>query len=82
MQKTEYSNGDSVTELFEAKTEKETKAVLKKAYIRSMDDPRRVKRIIQQRMGRNDICLCGSGRKFKKCCIHKQATLIESAGGQ
>lgn len=20
---------------------------------------------------RNDLCPCGSGKKFKKCCIHK-----------
>jgi uncharacterized protein YecA (UPF0149 family) len=22
-------------------------------------------------MGRNDPCYCGSGKKFKKCCIEK-----------
>lgn len=22
------------------------------------------------KVGRNDICPCGSGKKFKKCCIH------------
>ena len=21
--------------------------------------------------GRNDLCICGSGKKFKKCCIDK-----------
>lgn len=21
--------------------------------------------------GRNDPCVCGSGKKFKKCCLHK-----------
>lgn len=24
--------------------------------------------------GRNDACPCGSGRKFKKCCMNKPAT--------
>lgn len=24
--------------------------------------------------GRNDLCPCGSGRKFKKCCEAKQRT--------
>lgn len=24
--------------------------------------------------GRNELCLCGSGKKFKKCCLHKQAS--------
>ena len=23
---------------------------------------------IPQRLGRNDPCICGNGRKFKKCC--------------
>ena len=23
------------------------------------------------RVGRNDLCLCGSGRKFKKCCLER-----------
>lgn len=21
--------------------------------------------------GRNDLCICGSGKKFKKCCLQK-----------
>ena len=29
-------------------------------------------RVLQpQKVGRNDPCLCGSGKKFKKCCIDK-----------
>ena len=24
----------------------------------------------QPKIGRNDPCLCGSGKKFKKCCLH------------
>ena len=27
--------------------------------------------------GRNDPCICGSGKKFKKCCEQKQAVSIE-----
>ncbi len=26
---------------------------------------------IKQRVGRNDPCSCGSGKKFKNCCIRK-----------
>ncbi|HZU29759.1 MAG TPA: SEC-C metal-binding domain-containing protein [Candidatus Angelobacter sp.] len=22
-----------------------------------------------EKLGRNDLCPCGSGRKFKKCCL-------------
>ena len=24
------------------------------------------------KIGRNDPCLCGSGKKFKKCCLNKE----------
>lgn len=24
----------------------------------------------QQKVGRNDPCICGSGKKYKKCCLH------------
>jgi hypothetical protein len=27
---------------------------------------------VKQRVGRNDPCPCGSGKKFKKCCLQKQ----------
>jgi hypothetical protein len=26
----------------------------------------------EERVGRNDPCPCGSGKKFKKCCINKR----------
>lgn len=26
---------------------------------------------IKVRIGRNDLCLCGSGKKYKKCCMNK-----------
>ena len=28
--------------------------------------------------GRNDLCPCGSGRKFKKCCESKTASATQS----
>jgi hypothetical protein len=30
------------------------------------------------RTGRNDICPCGSGRKFKKCCEAKSGSARQS----
>lgn len=30
-----------------------------------------IKQVRSVRIGRNDDCPCGSGRKFKKCCIQK-----------
>jgi len=26
----------------------------------------------KMKVGRNDICPCGSGKKFKKCCLGKE----------
>jgi uncharacterized protein YchJ len=35
----------------------------------------RLKQTLQARkkIGRNETCPCGSGKKYKKCCLHKQA---------
>jgi hypothetical protein len=30
--------------------------------------------VVRQKTGRNDPCPCGSGRKFKKCCLKKQSS--------
>ncbi|MCD4714205.1 MAG: SEC-C domain-containing protein, partial [Clostridiales bacterium] len=27
---------------------------------------------IENKIGRNDPCPCGSGKKYKKCCIDKE----------
>ena len=27
---------------------------------------------IRKKLGRNDSCYCGSGKKFKKCCMRKE----------
>ncbi len=32
----------------------------------------------QGKVGRNDVCPCGSGKKFKKCCLPKNNILKES----
>jgi hypothetical protein len=29
---------------------------------------------VRKKVGRNDPCPCGSGKKFKKCCLHKQGS--------
>jgi uncharacterized protein YecA (UPF0149 family) len=30
-----------------------------------------VKRVRGKKIGRNDPCICGSGNKFKRCCLDK-----------
>lgn len=34
-------------------------------------DPSPVRKTQAKKIGRNDPCVCGSGRKYKKCCISK-----------
>jgi hypothetical protein len=31
--------------------------------------------------GRNEPCPCGSGRKYKKCCLNKPDSAVEGGGG-
>jgi hypothetical protein len=33
-----------------------------------------VHNLFMAKAGRNDLCPCGSGRKYKKCCASKQQT--------
>ncbi|QUL55618.1 SEC-C domain-containing protein [Paenibacillus tritici] len=30
------------------------------------------------KVGRNDLCPCGSGKKYKKCCLDKEKSAVES----
>lgn len=30
------------------------------------------------KVGRNDLCPCGSGKKYKKCCLGKETSAVES----
>lgn len=29
---------------------------------------------MNQKIGRNDLCPCGSGKKYKACCLQKKTT--------
>lgn len=29
---------------------------------------------MEEKLGRNDPCSCGSGKKYKNCCLHKKET--------
>ena len=28
-------------------------------------------KLLDEKLGRNDLCPCGSGKRFKKCCLTK-----------
>ena len=34
--------------------------------------------MVSNKIGRNDPCLCGSGKKYKKCCLNRNKNVIES----
>jgi SEC-C motif-containing protein len=29
-------------------------------------------KLLEEKLGRDDLCPCGSGKRFKKCCLHKR----------
>lgn len=41
-------------------------------YMQEMDHPPTPYQRAAGRVGRNDFCPCGSGKKFKKCCLFKK----------
>ena len=70
MQETMAPQGDLLQEFFGGKTEKTLNKKMNERLGSLVAEQghafnRRVK------IGRNDICPCGSGIKFKKCCIDK-----------
>lgn len=57
-------------QFIQAETHPALKKKLLEAYQSAIEDPR-THEIIQRKIGRNEPCPCGSGLKFKKCCISK-----------
>lgn len=37
--------------------------------------------LVLSKVGRNDLCPCGSGKKYKKCCLNKESSAVESILG-
>lgn len=48
-------------------------------FIKYLNEINQVEKNLGRKLGRNDYCFCGSGKKLKKCCIEKynRAKLIE-----
>ncbi len=66
MQETQHKiTGDMRREFFAADNTKALDALMD-ARLEQLPDERLVRRV---KVGRNSPCPCGSGRKFKKCCI-------------
>lgn len=47
--------------------------------LKLLEPERFIDRVVP-RVGRNDRCLCGSGLKYKKCCLRSTATSPTTSG--
>jgi len=66
MQETKHKiTGEMRRELFTAENQELLKQKMDNR-LKELPDERLVRRV---KIGRNSPCPCGSGRKFKKCCI-------------
>lgn len=67
MQVTQDPSGLLDQSFFTGKTEKSVREKMD-AHFKGLPGHRLISRT---KIGRNEICPCGSGLKFKKCCISK-----------
>lgn len=59
------------------RSEQEIKDKLEILYKKAANDPSVVEIRQRLKMGRNDICECGSGKKFKRCCMSNPDKIIK-----
>jgi len=52
----------------------------RKAGFTRVPDARTVMRRVQKGPGRNEPCVCGSGRKYKRCCMALEGIVQERSG--
>ena len=60
------NNGYSPQELFEKNGKPNLKPLPDNPFVNNGDSETFVK---ENKVGRNDPCPCGSGKKYKKCCL-------------
>ena len=68
MQETQHKITDKLRQEFFANGNQEILNTRMDDRLKELPDETLVRRV---KIGRNDTCPCGSGRKFKKCCINK-----------
>lgn len=69
-ERTEEPDGDIFRQFIAGKTVEDLRKRQLKLYKEAIANPR-THSIMQRKIGRNKVCPCGSGLKFKKCCIVK-----------
>jgi hypothetical protein len=76
MQETTYDMPDGtrkrIVEMFNVPADDSRESVLRRRYDKALEqvfgEKGKLVSIRQAKIGRNDPCPCGSGRKFKRCC--------------
>ena len=68
MQETQHKITDKMRQEFFQALKQEKLSQMMDDRLKQLPEERLVRRV---KIGRNDPCPCNSGRKFKKCCIHK-----------
>ena len=72
MLETEYkSDKEKLVEIIRGKTDTECTRLLVEMTRLKLQQPDVKSVKVTKDIGRNDKCPCGSGRKFKKCCMLK-----------
>lgn len=72
MQDIEFKNGLSVKELFRGDSDEDVKHKMDRRAKSLVNKHGGVVRVKRNKIGRNAPCPCGSGEKFKKCCLFSQ----------
>ncbi|WP_204661666.1 SEC-C metal-binding domain-containing protein [Fusibacter tunisiensis] len=62
------NNGHTPSEIFEKFEKPRLKPLPDQPFVYKSDEQNDVKK---EKVGRNDPCPCGSGKKYKKCCLGK-----------
>lgn len=70
MQETHYPDGRVTKEVIYGKNDDDLKQKLAKAHSYALANGATT--VLQRKLSRNERCPCGSGRKFKNCCLKKQ----------
>lgn len=58
-------------EFFEEKEGEDIEKIMDKRFKELQKEKENIELITRKKIGRNSPCPCGSGKKFKRCCIDK-----------
>ena len=69
-ERTEEVDGKIYRQFMVGRNAEELRSRQLAAFQQAIENPR-THSVFQRKIGRNELCPCGSNQKFKKCCIAK-----------